>query len=154
MAFGDFSLAPTGSRLPQLEWADHCQISDIVALYGRLYDDGRIDDFMGLFTPDAIFHPNWPGVAPDRVVGTADLTSFFAAARAGSTTQGVMPRHATTNVLIRATGAGRAEATLSMLYTESRGSEVMVRMVGQYDFSFVRIDGRWFIDQWSMRYDK
>lgn len=147
------SLAAQGPRLAALDWADHCQVHDVLALYGRLYDDDRIDDFLKLLTPDALFHPNWAGVAPERVAGIADLAAFFKGARGAATADGVQPRHLATNILVAAEGEGRAFATLTMLYVESRGAEVACRMVGQYDYRLVRIDGRWLISEWSMRYD-
>lgn len=152
---GAIVLAPTGARLAQPSAEDRAQIQDVIALYGRLYDDNRVDDFMTLIAEDATFYPNWPGVAPDEVSGHATLREFFAGARAFAASSGANPRHYATNVLITRADAASAEATVSMLYAESSaGGAVVVKMVGHYDYALVKRNGRWLIHRWSMRYDK
>ena len=149
------TLAAHGPRFPTLPHDDYTEVMGIVAAYGRLYDDDRIDDFAELLADDAVFYANWPGVAPDEVVGKAALKEFFAGARAYCHTTGVQPRHYATNVILAAATADSAAVTVSMLYAESiPGGAVTVKMVGQYDYVLARRNGRWAIARWSMRYDK
>lgn len=147
--------AHAGPRFPVLAADDHQQIMAIIAAYGRFYDDDRISDFMDLFVENAVFFPNWPGVAPDKVVGREALEPFFAGARAICYDQQVQPRHYATNVIITEADGDNAAVTVAMLYAESRqGGACEVKMVGQYDYVLTKIDNRWSISQWSMRYDK
>jgi hypothetical protein len=152
---GTIELAASGAHLATAGADDRAQIHDVLALYGRLYDDHRIDDFMTLIAADATFYPNWPGVAPEQVSGHAALKEFFAGARAFATSSHVQPRHFATNVLITRADATSAEATVSMLYAESSpGGVVALKMLGQYDYGLVKRDGRWLLHRWSMRYDQ
>lgn len=147
--------ASSGPRFALLDPQDRAEIDGLVAAYGRYYDDGAIDDFMGLIAPDACFYPNWPGVAPDEVKGAEALRVFFGAARAQCNETGTQPRHFATNVIIARATATTAEVSVSMLYAESRpGVPAELKMVGQYDYHVEKREGRWFITRWSMRYDK
>ncbi len=144
-----------GPRFGVLAPADYAEVMGVVAAYGRLYDDGRIDDFADLLTDDAVYYPNRPGVAPDVVTGKENLRAFFATARAHCDATGILPRHYATNVIIANASADSAEVTVSMLYAESApGGAVALKMIGQYDYILTKADGRWSIARWSMRYDK
>jgi len=151
----DISPAGTGARFSTLPHGDYVEVMGVIAAYGRFYDDDRIDDFMGLIAADAVFYPNWPGIAPDEVSGHATLREFFGGARAHARSSGIQPRHYATNAIVARATATSAEVSVSMLYAESKpGGEVAVKMVGQYDYVLVKRDGRWLISRWSMRYDK
>ena len=151
----DIGPAATGARFAVLPWADHAEVMGVIAAYGRYYDDDRIDDFMGLIAEDAVYYPNWPGVAPDEVSGHETLRGFFGGARAHARSNGVQPRHYATNVILARATATSAGASVSMLYAESQaGGAVAVKMVGQYDYQLEKRAGRWLITRWSMRYDK
>jgi hypothetical protein len=147
--------APGGARFAALPHEDHAEVMGVIAAYGRFYDDDRIDDFMDLLTDDAVYYPNWPGVAPDEVTGRATLRDFFAGARQHARSSNVQPRHYATNAIIAKATATSAEVSVSMLYAESKpGGETAVKMIGHYDYVLVKRNGRWLISRWSMRYDK
>ena len=147
--------AATGARFAMLPYEDHAEVMGVIAAYGRFYDDDRIDDFMNLIADDAAYHPNWPGLAPEEISGRSRLREFFAGARAHARTSNVQPRHYATNVILAKATATTVEASVGMLYAESKpGGEVALRMIGQYDFILTRREGRWLITRWSMRYDK
>lgn len=149
------SAPASGPRFAAVPHEDYVEIMGIVAAYGRFYDDDRIDDFVGLLTDDAVYYPNWAGVAPDEVKGKAALREFFAGARDHCTSTGVQPRHCAANVIIAAATADTADVTMTMAYAESTpGPEIGLKQVGQYDYQLVKQNGRWFINRWSMRYDK
>ncbi|GGC16787.1 hypothetical protein GCM10011371_00270 [Novosphingobium marinum] len=144
-----------GLALPVLPIDDYQLIMGTVACYGRMYDDDRIDDFMSLIAPDALFRPNWPGVAPDTVEGADNLRPFFTEARAACHSQNMQPRHYTTNVVITSYDGETAGVSANMLYTEfTEEGGAQLKMVGQYDFRLRKDEGRWRIAEWSMRYDK
>ena len=148
------SAPASGPRFPVLPHEDYAEIMAIVAAYGRLYDDDRVDDFIDLLAEDAVFHPNRPGVVPEEICGRETLREFFRQSRAGYHTRGVQPRHYATNVIIASATAAAAEVTVSMAYAESRpGGGVELKLVGQYDYHLVKRSGRWSIARWSMRYD-
>ncbi len=147
--------AAAGPRFAVPAHEDYAEIMGIVAAYGRFYDDDRLDDFVDLLTDDAVFYANWPGVAPDEVVGKPALREFFTGARAHCHTTGIQPRHYATNVIVTAATSDSAEATVAMLYAESTpGGTPQLKMVGQYDYILAKRAGRWAIAKWSMRYDK
>ena len=151
----DVTPAARGPRFGALPHEDHAEVMGVIAAYGRFYDDDRMDDFMALLAEDAVYYPNWPGIAPDAVSGHATLREFFAGARAHARSSGIQPRHYATNAIIARATATSAEVSVSMLYAESKpGGEVAVKMVGQYDYQLEKRDGRWLISRWSMRYDK
>lgn len=147
--------AVSGPRFALLDPQDRAEIEGLVAAYGRYYDDGAIDDFVGLIADDACFYPNWPGVAPEEVSGIEALRAFFTAARGQCDGTGPRPFHLATNVLIPRATATTAEVSVTMLYTEVLpGGAPEVKMVGQYDYHVEKRNGRWFIVRWSMRYVK
>jgi hypothetical protein len=147
--------AADGPRFAVLPPEDHAEIHGLLAAYGRFFDDGAIDDFMGLIADDAIFYPNWPGVAPDVVEGAAALREFFVGAYGHPIAKGAKPYHQATNVIIVRATATTAEASVTMQYAEfTPGKAPELLMVGQYDFQLEKRDGRWFIACWSMRYEK
>lgn len=151
------SLSPSsaGRRFAALPHDDYVEIQAVVACYGRFYDDDRIDDLVDLMTEDAVFYPNWPGVAPEQVSGKAALREFFAGARAHCSTTNIQPRHHATNIIIAAGSANETNVSAGMLYAESSpGAEPTLKLVGQYDYVLVKHDDRWSIARWSMRYDK
>ncbi|MFO1376712.1 MAG: nuclear transport factor 2 family protein [Steroidobacteraceae bacterium] len=151
----DISPAGTGARFATLPHDDYAEVMGVIAAYGRYYDDDRIDDFMGLIAGDAVYYPNWPGVAPDEVSGHETLRGFFGGARAHARSNGVQPRHYATNVILAKATPTSAHASVSMLYAESQaGGAVAVKMIGQYDYQLEKRAGRWLITRWSMRYDK
>lgn len=151
----DISPAGTGARFATLPHDDYAEVMGVIAAYGRYYDDDRIDDFMGLIAGDAVYYPNWPGVAPDEVSGHETLRGFFGGARAHARSNGVQPRHYATNVILAKAAPTSAHASVSMLYAESQaGGAVAVKMIGQYDYQLEKRAGRWLITRWSMRYDK
>ena len=151
---GQFAIKPHGPRFAQLSYEDREEIHGVLSAYGRLYDDNRMDDFLGLLTDEAVFYPNWPGMAPEEVCVKTALGEFFGSWRNLTAQNSVEPHHFATNVIITNADEATAQATVSMLYTESTGGKPEVTMTGQYDYSLVKQEDRWFIDGWSMRYDK
>ena len=146
-------IAPQGRRFASLGYEDSEEIYGVLKAYGRLYDDDVLDDFLGLFTQNAVFYPNWPGFAPAEVSGKKAIADFFGGRRQVASSNGVTPHHYATNMLITSAGDDTAEATVSMLYAESVHGKAEVKMLGQYDYALVKQQGRWFISRWSMRYD-
>lgn len=150
----DATPAPQGPRYATLPPEDVAEIHGVLAAYGRYYDDGALDDFMGLIADDAVFYPNWPGVLPEVVEGAPALRALFDAAYHGPVDKGGLPRHAATNMLIVRAAADTAEATVAMHYYEKfPGKPPELLMIGQYDFHLAKRAGRWIITCWAMRYD-
>lgn len=147
--------AVDGPRFAVLPPEDRAEIQGLLAAYGRYYDDGAIGDFMGLIAEDAVFYPNWPGVAPDKVEGSSALREFFAGVLDHTLSKGARPHHQATNIIIVRATATTAEASVAMHYAESvPGQSPELLMVGQYDYHLEKRGGRWFITCWAMRYDK
>lgn len=145
----------SGPRYAVVPHEDYVEIMGVIAAYGRFYDDDRIDDFMGLLTDDALFYPNWPGVAPDEVQGREALSEFFGGARDVCTNANVQPCHIATNTIIATATADTADVTTGMTYAETAiGGALDIKTVGHYDFQLVKERGRWSIKRWSMRYDR
>lgn len=151
---GPIVIRAHGPRFARLSYEDREEIYGVLHAYGRLYDDNRMDDFLGLLTDEAVFYPNWPGMAPDEVRGITALGEFFCSWRDHAVQNDIECHHYATNVLITHADEDSAQATLSMLYAEFADGEPEIKMTGQYDYQLVKQDGRWFIDRWSMRYDK
>ena len=146
------AIGPQGRRFASLGYEDTEEIYGVLKAYGRLYDDDLLDDFLGLFTQDAVFFPNSPGSSPAEVSGKEAIADFFRGGRQVASSNGVMPHHYATNMLITSAGDHTAEATVSMLYAESVHGKAEVKLLGQYDYALVKQQGRWFISRWSMRY--
>ena len=150
----DVAPAPHGPRFAILSPEDAAEIHGMLAAYGRYFDCGALDDFMGLIAEDAVFYPNWPGVLPEVVEGATALRALFDAAYQGPIDKGAVPRHSATNVMIVRATVDTAEATVAMHYYEKfPGKPPELLMIGQYDFHLAKRAGRWIITRWAMRYD-
>ena len=91
--------AATGARFAVLPPEDYAEVMGVIAAYGRFYDDERIDDFMGLIAADAVYHPNWPGVAPEELSVHTLLRAFFGGAVAPALGSSIQPRHPPTTAI-------------------------------------------------------
>lgn len=141
---------PCGSLAPD----DYAVICQVIAAYGRLYDEGLMEGFAKLLAEDSTYLPNRPGVLPETMRGRDAIVDFFAHARADCRRRGVQPRHFTSNIVISAVANGSVDASASMSYAETSGSgEVTVQKFGAYSFRLTKRDAIWRILTWSRHYD-
>lgn len=121
-----------------LDVGDRQAIQDLFSLYGFLIDDGRVDEWIALFTPDGIFDA--PGVS--RFVGHDQLRDIAAMVIAGS--QGRW-RHQLTNVLAEpGAEADTARVRMNGLVTDWSQDPAGTSFM-DYSATLLKVAGRWRI---------
>lgn len=119
--------------------ASRLAIGDLTARYGRTYDTGDREGWIGTFLPEGVF--KLPGREP--IEGHSALRAFFRDA----------PRdvvHVTTDAIVEVDGAtARQECRVLVLQPGPTGNNgdaanPAVRMVGRYDDELVYERGGWY----------
>jgi hypothetical protein len=114
------------------------EIRDTVARYAHYADSGRVDDFIGLFTEDAVLEIKGRTVFRGRegIRGMIEGAKTGVAERAASR----LIRHNNTNVLIELDGPTRARTRMYFVAYMANGPDHW----GRYrDVLVPEADGRW-----------
>ncbi len=124
------------------------EIRDTIIRYAHYADSGRADDFVGLFTDDAVLE------IKGRVVyrGRDEIRGMLEGAKAGvvERAKSRLIRHHNTNVLIDFDGPARARTRLYFLAVMEDGADHW----GRYrDVLVAQPDGRWRFQERVVRMD-
>lgn len=114
---------------------DDLAIRRVLAEYCHLVDDGRFDDLVELFTPDATFTFGAVGAT-----GRAELRAWFAETQ----TPRLRGKHLTTNVVAEVAG-DTAEARSDFAFLGFRAGRLVPVFAGRYTDRLVRSGDRWLI---------
>ncbi len=116
---------------------DERDITRLLAQYCQFCDDGRFDELVDCFTPDAEFL-----YGSQAATGTAALRDFFVAAQPPER----RGKHITTNVVVEVEGDS-ATASSDFVFFARAGNELVVRVVGRYRDELLRDAGTWRIQR-------
>jgi len=119
------------------------RISETLHAYCRAVDEGRVDDFVALYTPDAV-HDD--GIVERR--GHAELRALVA---------GVVRRydatsHHLSNIVLTPTGSADAVSAVSYIHAwHRRAGHPDLEVWGQYHDHLRRQGDRWLIERRTLR---
>lgn len=134
---------------------DRLLIGELIQKYGSHYDEGRLDDFVALFTDDAVldFDPD-PGYFPVPLVGRAMIAEHMGA-RYAEVSAVAQRRHLTTNTIFEHLDddAAATESFLTVLSVEHGSNTPIVNATGIYRDKFRRVEGRWLFAERRARLD-
>jgi uncharacterized protein (TIGR02246 family) len=109
-------------------------IRNVISAYAQAIDDGRTDDVVATFCPDATV--NLPGL--DVMRGHEAIRAAYA-----KMTPRRPQRHVVVNTIVTATGEESATATSDLLVLVKGESGWAVQLVGRYEDELRRDDGTW-----------
>jgi len=131
-----------------LDPADRILIDDLLARYSRAFDHADLDAFLDVFVEDGVFDSEMTGT----FTGKAQLTEFFndlnnnpdyPLRRDG--------QHWITNLIFTEVEEDRVEMWSSFMFLIAPDGEVRVSVMGEYDDTFVKRDGRWLFARRGIR---
>ncbi len=115
------------------------EIENLFFRYARGFDEDDLDSLAACFTEHAkLFSGEW-------LHGREAIRAALAARRQTRADQGQLPRHIHTNIAIEPRGDDEAtvHSLFSLALTTREG--VSIEVVGTYEDTVVRQDGRWLI---------
>lgn len=119
--------------------ADDLEIRSVVARLAQYADSGDLDDYVDLFTEDAVW--NMPG-APRR--GRDDIRAGGEARRSsGEAGPGSNSRHMITTVAVDADGSDTAVADSAWLFYVDTAEAPTLKLCGSYRDTFTRTPSGW-----------
>ena len=128
---------------------DDAEIRSLLARLAQLTDDGTVEDYLGLFAPDAVWEmPANPavGVPADRRAGVAEVEAGVRGRRAaGVQGPGSATRHVVTTIAVDLRGGDRATSVAYWMFLADTTGTPRVVSAGRYDDELRRIDGRWLL---------
>jgi len=119
------------------------EIKNLRILYSKYFDEQKIDELMGLFTPDAIceFGPEYGGnwVGPETI--RANYLPYMEQDK-----EPYRVLHSITNHLVELTGPDTASGRCYLIDLNfEEGQKNPLFLFGAYDDLYKKIDGRWLI---------
>ena len=120
--------------------ADELEIRNLVARLAQLADDGDLDDYIQLFTDDAVWDG---GAALGSKKGHAELLAAARERRAsGVSGPGTNSRHVITTSVVEVEGNRATGRAVFHYYVKTDGAPELALM-GVYDDEFVRTERGW-----------
>ncbi len=118
------------------EFIDKMAIKEVLARYALALDRGRVDDFVSIWTEDAVFELGGVKVA----IGHKELGELCAAI------DRLIPgaQHTTSNHVIEIDG-DKAHSTCEWMGFISRPDQIHVAGQGFYEDDLVKVDGQWLL---------
>ena len=113
---------------------DEHQILRTLAEYGQWCDDGRFDEWSGLFTDDARLV-----VAGQTTEGRDAITAYMSTVQA----DGRRGMHVTSNAVVDLNGDGTATAASDYLFVRPTDSGPVIVAAGRYRDELVHDGDRW-----------
>jgi 3-phenylpropionate/cinnamic acid dioxygenase small subunit len=140
------------------ETQDGCarqEIQDLLARLAHLADDGTIEDYVELFTSDAVWElldPSPAGAAADRRVGRSDIAAGVRQRRAaGMQGPGTSTRHLISTVCVQVQSADEASSIAYWMFFAEAGSTPRMTGLGRYDDVFRRTGAGWRLAHRAIR---
>ena len=119
--------------------ADELEIRNLLARLAQLADDGELEEYIELFTEDAV----WEGAALGQRRGRASLLEGARERRgSGVAGPGTNTRHVITTVAIRLGGDTAKSRSVFHYYTNTQAEPVLAIM-GIYEDRFQRTPSGW-----------
>lgn len=119
------------------------EIKNLRILYSKYFDEQKIDELMGLFTPDAVceFGPEYGG----NWIGTETIrANYLPYMEQDKESYRVL--HSITNHLVELTGPDSAKGRCYLIDLNfEEGQKNPLYLFGAYDDIYRKIDGRWLL---------
>lgn len=120
--------------------ADELEIRNLVARLAQLADDGELDEYIQLFTEDAVWDG---GAALGTKQGHAELLAAARDRRAsGAAGPGTNSRHVITTSVVDVADDRATGRAVFHFYVKTDGAPELA-LLGLYDDEFERTDGGW-----------
>jgi len=135
--------------------ADRIAITNHVMAYSYLIDEGRWDDWFGLFADDFSFETTVPELGTVLINGMKAFREFIEHRYIipGRTSKGVR-RHTQSNVHVAEQTATSAKVRAYMFITNvPTANELQVLTSGTYNASLEKRNGKWTITRWYVEVD-
>jgi acetoacetate decarboxylase len=135
--------------------ADRQSIINHVMAYSYLIDEGRWDDWFGLFSDDVSFETTAPEVGTLILKGKAPFKEFVKHRYVipGKTSKGVR-RHTQGNVHVAEQTATTAKVRTYMLISSvPAANELHLLTTGTYNADLEKRNGKWIINRWYIEVD-
>ena len=117
------------------EVSSRLAIGDLTASYGRAYDKGDLETWVGNFVQTGVFE------LPDgrQLTGHKELTEFFEGAPHDMV-------HTTSDAVVRVDGVHATQVVQVVVYRsgEGEGADPVIRFVGTYSDELVYERGAWY----------
>jgi hypothetical protein len=132
--------------------ADRQAIMNTITAYSYLFDEGRWEDFFGLFSEDVVFETTAPEVGTVITHGKKAFQKIFGE-RYGKTSTAVR-RHTQGNVHVAEQTASTAKVrTYMLISTVPAADKLQVLTTGTYNAELEKRNGRWVITRWYIEVD-
>ncbi|AZG45902.1 nuclear transport factor 2 family protein [Gordonia insulae] len=116
-----------------------------IAAYTRALDSGRLDELIGLFAPEG--RSALPQMEP--AVGHTALRALYAPLMADHP-----QRHVVVDTVVTRRDDGRALATSTLLWVNSRDHAWIIELVGTYEDVLVQTDSeQWVFEERALSFD-
>lgn len=133
--------------------ADRLEIINVLNSYPHTIDHGLVDDYVGLFTEDAVFEINYPGMPRVTVSGHEQLAPLAEGARE-RLQNGIQRRHQLTNIVFHEQAETSARVSCYLLLSSTaEQSDLTLDFTGQYDGRLVKGEEGWKISKWVLTSD-
>lgn len=133
--------------------ADRHEILNVIAAYAHLVDNYKIDEWIALSTPDAIWEVQQPGKEPVRLTKpqyTAAVQQRFNAFKRTNHQR----RHFWAGMYVVSQTTDEAHVFAECLIGGSEQGKVWKQeTASEYEFFLRKIDGEWKINNWITRFD-
>lgn len=136
--------------------ADRQAIVNHVGAYAYLIDEGRWDEWYGLFADDVVFEATVPGIGWITANGKEAFSAFtdLRYRGPGSSRNTTVRRHTMGNVHVAEQTATTAEVRTYMLISAAPAAGAFkVVTSGTYNATLVKRDGSWTITRWAIEVD-
>ena len=131
--------------------AAELEIRNLIARIAQLCDSGDVDEYLTLFTPDAVWAmPSNPqlGLPPDERRGRADIAGGVRKRQGfGLQGGGTNTQHVVTTLAVVVEGPERATAKSYWMYIDETTTSPTLRCVGQYLDTFRCTDEGWQLER-------
>jgi len=142
-----------GETPSHFDLQDRFEIENLLSAYSHTIDHGQIDEYVQLFTGDAVFETHFPGLPAMTFTGHGEITPLATGAR-DLLQSGVQRRHRLTNILFHEQAETSAHISCYLLLTATTNEkDLSLSFTGQYDGWLVKTDDGWKIDRWVLTSD-
>jgi uncharacterized protein (TIGR02246 family) len=128
---------------------DRAQIDELVARYNRAINAPDRDEFLSVFTEDAV----WVSAMGGRMEGRAELAEFFDRLCTDDAFDGFRGgQHWVANRVYDVVGDGRVRTWSNFMFVVPRAHGVHIALQGSYDDTFVRSGDGWLLAERIVTY--
>lgn len=119
-------------------------IHELISLYADAFDEGRIDQMVGLFAPDGAFEVTRKVIGlPPLIQGQDELRAFMTSRAAAAEEHQRQIRHFAANIVVHELDETSARASSYLLLAWIADGKPAFPLTGRYVDELVLVDGAW-----------